>query len=433
MKIRETIASDLEPERLRNARVICLPGQALQEVTEVYLPLGIAPENIICIEQDSEVARTMKSTAKALNLPITIFEGAVQKFLKSPHEPVTIASFDFLGPVHESFLDSLEHLRTAEKYVIITNFLQRRERSESQTRLRVSRSVTRDKQDAPIPNPRDVKFGSEFLKARNDEKSMDEHLSDITTGRTSIELSEARDRGMSMNILSSIAAGRVGNALNELYAEAGTSPPPFTSEQEGLNFIAKADQYVVQIIEKAFEKYPGLLMRLTPTREEDASGTVIRYSNSGKQGFLFFLATIISDCFVNRMLCDVQRYEYTSESAGSPYQTDIVSELDWGPDYKRRNRAAYDFIREFFRIVGRYGRDAVTVRFEKFGKVLPQTYSESAVGITLSLCVNDVPQSRVTLHNLQKLINHYTRTLKSHLKKDSEELFARPRIKIQVP
>ena len=127
---------------------------------------------------------------------------------------------------------------------------------------------------------------------------------------------------------------------------------------------------------------------------------------------------------------NTQRYEYSSENAGSPYQTDIVTIFDWRPSFKEKYPDAYFFIREFFRVLGQHGRDAVTIRLEKTpGKILPRSV-DSVTGVTLQLYVNGVPNSRVLLRNLLQLVNYFTQTIADHGKAG---MHTRPRIKIEAP
>ena len=439
-KVKRAIESDFTPDRLHDARVVCLPGQALQEVTEIYIPLGIQPQNIVCIEGNKDVANKMRASVKTLvqrkvlSQPVTIFEGTVEEFLKSEHEPVTIASFDFLGPVHKSFLEGLRDLRTADKFMLITNFLQRRERKEPQTELRTLTSVTREKIIKPILKPtEDVRHWSEFLMDSDNERDYLVHREDILTGRTTIELSDARDEGMVMTLIGAVRGGHIPRAFEELYSEVGSSPPALTPDQL-FDFLAHSSQYMARSINEAFEKHPGLFKTLNPIREEDATGKVIRFSNTGRRGFLQNVYSIILDCFHNRMLFDVQRYEYSSERVGSPYQTDIFAEFDWRSSFKQENRKAFEFIRKYLRALGQHGKDAVSIRLETFGKkVLPQTYSGGAVGVTLALCIDGEPRDRVSLHNLQQLVNYYRAAANKLSKVREAELLARPRIEIKAP
>lgn len=433
-KIAGAIYSNFTKEQLHSARVVCLPGQVLQEVTEVYLPLGIQPQNIVCIESDPDVAKTMRASVKALvqkkvlSQPVTIFEGTVEKFLQSPHEPVTIASFDFLGPVHKSFLENLPSLRRAEKYMVVTNFLQKREQKDPQSVLRAYTSATREQLEISQPDIKEIRLPSEFLKSGTG-KSYDKHLEDVMIGGVPVDLSKARDEGMIMMLALHMFSGRAKQVLEEIYAEVGASPPPFTPKQCS-EFLHNALPDMSNILERSFEKYPALVEKLTPKRKVDAAGELTYFSNTGKRGFLPSVMFMMGYCLGSPMMCDIQRYEYLSESAGSPFQTDIFTQFDWGPSFKQKNRAAYEFVREFFRALGQHGKDRVSIQLERFNKPLKR--SDGAVGITLALCVNGVPYRRVTLHNVLQLLDYYSEHHRSHIKEMPLDILTQPRIKIQA-
>lgn len=408
-KIREAITDNFTPERLSGARVVCLPGQALQEVTEVYLPLGIRPENIVCIERDSRVIETMRVNAEKMNLPVTIFAGTVEKFLQSVHEPISIASFDFLGPVHKSFLESLLHIRKAEKFMIITNFLRKREQKDSQETLRTFTAYQRTAQARPNPSFKVIKRGSDLTKL-HDDTDLEKNIEDVLSGRTPVELSTARDEGMSTTLAAYIAINESKHAVDDLFTEIGASSPSFIKPEEHIKFNQQLTHDIAVIFEDAFEKYPGFLKKLTPIRDENAAG-IPRVKGRGRRGFLLFLAPTLVYCFRKVMDSGTQRYTYSSENIGSPYQTDILVFFDWKPSFREKHRDAYDFVRESLRVLVQNGKDAVTVRLERFGKVLPQTYSDSTSGVILTLCVNGVPHRRVALRSLQQMVQYFRESI----------------------
>jgi hypothetical protein len=371
---------------------------------------------------------------KVLSEPVTIFEGSVEEFLKSPHEPVTIASFDFRGPVHASFLSNLLKLHTAEKFMVIGNFLQRREQRNPQTVLKTLSSLGRSLQ-AIVPETSGTRLGSELLRpdVRTD---LDSHFLDVITGKTPINLAEARDEGMASALMFFSFGAEFMRAFEDLYAEVGISPPQFT-QAERANFTGRAVRYIATMIEREFGKYSRLYSKLTPREETDEFGDVVAFWSRGKHGFLKFLAPVMEFCFAKPLLSNIQRYEYESENASSPYQTDVIVGYDWKSSFKDKHRDAYDFIRETLRVLGQHmNPGVVTIRLEKTGKpgeVLQHNYAGSTAIVTLALCVNGKPHSRVSLSSLQQLVNFCRQTIQSQAKANTtQELLARPRIKIEA-
>lgn len=426
-EIGKVIEEDFSKEELQTARVVCLPGQALQEVTDVYLPLGIQPQNIVCIERDPKVAATMRANATILKQPVSIFEGSVEDFLQSPHEPITIASFDFLGPLHQSFLIGLQFLRTTDKFMIITNFLQRRERKTEQLALSVSSSVHR----TLIEEARsDQMIFGDPLKGDHILKKFDESVDDALKDQTNMALSEARDEGMTGTLSLCLKPELYVRPLDALYAEVGTRLPPGISDHAA--FIYHTGVNVHAVFKSAFEKYPELSKKVAHMHLGDLGGYARTHMGFGKRGFVELLGPVMTICMIQRQTCDVRRYKYISESAGSPYQTDILMEYDMKNNLRKNHRAAYDFTRELFRVLGQYGKDAVSIQFEKFAKKLPSNYAGGTVAITVSLRVRGSTHARVSLNNLSHLIQYYGELQNGPFNKLPGELYARPRIEIKA-
>lgn len=433
-KVREVIENDFTKEQLHDTRVVCLPGQALQEITEIYLPLGIQPKNIVCIERSAQVAETMRATAKALKHPVTIFEGAVEDFLKSQHEPVAIASFDFLGPLHMSFLENLQHLRTADKFMIITNFLQRRERKTEQEALSVLASVNRtlrEQEDLPLDSR--MKFGDDLSKYYSG-KTFEESVDDVTSGQAPIGLSGARDEGMIGTLRLYLEPDLYVKPLDEIYAEVGAETPPLGTNDHH-DFIYKSALDAQAVVKSAFEKYPGLSEKVAQAHRRNTREPLSNYQDFSKKGFTELIGHAMALCLIRRLTYDIRRYKYTSESAGSPYQTDILLEFDMENELKQNHRAAYGFIREFVRALGEHGKDAVTIRLEKSGEVLPRGYSGGPVAVTLALRANSTTRGRVSLHKLARLVSYFEEMMRVHIRKfpEAKELLEESRIEIKAP
>lgn len=426
-KIKEAIESEFTSERLRDARVVCMPGRALQELTEVYLPLGIRPENITCIERDAETVRAMKESARLRQLPVKIFEGTVDEFLRGSHEPVSIASFDFLGPLHEGFLESIKRLRAVDTFMIATNFLQKREQKFSQDTLKALTLVKRALESNQTKYPRPILGSHDNLISLL-------HLGNtarVTRQMKPAELSEARDEGMAMILIGSVMMGRIEHATDELYAEVNKSFP-FVSSQESAAFTWHATRLLSTGIEQEIKKYPKLFDRLTPRVDRDSQEKTVHYSDKGKRGFFRYLSTVVDQSLGSVSFSGLRRYEYASETAQSPYQTDVILFTDWKHKFREKQRDAYDFIRESFRIIGEHKNDSITIQLEASGKVLPSNYSGSTAKVVVALCVNGVPRYRVALSSLQQLVGYYKQNESKFDVATTEELFAHPRIKIET-
>lgn len=431
LKVREAIQDNFSKNELRKARVVCLPGQALQEVTQVYMPLGIQPENIVCIERDHVVADRMRAAARQESLAVTIFEGTVEEFLQSPHKPVTIASFDFLGQVHASFLGFLPYLRTADKYMLITNFLARREQKGQQLDLKTNMILGRAIGTLPsittLDHPSRLRELSDSIT-----ESFHESNADLVAGKKDVDLSTARDEGLITTLFNAVAAGHNLAAYEELYRERGATPPR-RSQESIIKFVSCVPDDLWEIIEQAFAPYQQLSKRLSPLREVANDGALRRYSHSGKNGFMLSFSMIASYCYGGRVPCDIRRYEYASEDAGSPYQTDAITELYLGPSFQQVNPKAYNFIRDCFRILGLVDKSVVVIELEKFGAPLSKNYSGNTVGISLLLKAKGKLLSRVKLRDIQQLVDAFPKLAYPHFRSEFKDFLNKPRVKITAP
>lgn len=430
VKIREAIENSFEKEYLRTARVVCLPGRALQEVTEVYLPLGISPENIICIERDPQVVSAMKAAARVLKLPVNIFEGTVESFLQASHEPVAIASFDFLGQVHSNFYGYLPHLTTAEKCVIITNFMQKRERKEDQINLMGHAHTNQTIRLMPpvslFQRPSEIEDAANAIR-----KTYSSDPGRLETERSAIDLSNARDIGMALLLLNALWAGCRLRCFDSLFEEVSIEAPDM-SQEEIIDYMEGVPSIITKVIEESIAKYPTILKRLSGIQKINSTGAVVGHSLRGKNGFLMALNFTVPFCSGALFSCNIQRFEYTSEDSRSPYQTDILTQFDPTLALKQKNLLAYNFIREFARVLCQHGEESVTIVLEKFGKELPSTYTGDTVGIKLLLRVKGLAHTRVSLRDLQELALFLPLFLKPHMSDTLANLLDRPRIKIEV-
>jgi|GEM_PF-7058832 len=405
IKVKEAIAAEFTPEQLRDARVVCLPGRALQEVVEVYLPLGVRPENIVCIERDPEAANALRKSATLRNLPVKIFEGSIDDYLQRPHEPITIASFDFLGPLHESFLMSIQNIKIAKKFIIVTNCLQRREQKNTQHALRSSTTSLRsvNKVLDLLPNyvhmlPR---AGSTFMDVYNLMSMV------ARTSKQTIELGEARDEGIAPTLIGFMLAGQSRQAVDKLFADGGSVAPQFKSDIELQAFEQHMLGTIVEGIEKLIGSYPVINSRLSMKSDSDSRGNVVPWEDKGKHGFLLNFYTVMRDCLGDLTLCNLQRYEYASEISGSPYQTDIITLFDWKRELEEKRKNAYEFIRDCLRVIGLNPKNSISFQFESAGKVLPKNYAGSNAKVDLTIMVNSDRFRTIRLLELIDLVTYF--------------------------
>jgi len=260
MAIRNAIVENFTPEYLRTARVVCLPGQALQEVTDVYLPLGIRPENIICLERNKDFANTMRANAQKLELAVEIRNESVEEFLKSEHPPISIASFDFLGPLHQGFFLELHKLRKAQKFAIVTNFQQRRERTGPRLALQANALLVRDVRSKQPPAITSLIRGSQLREFSGTKGAVD-YLDQAYEGESAPALAEARDDGM-YKLLEGFAGQRVDEVADNLYAEVGESPPHFSDMAALKQFVNGGAMAVTRMIEEVVAQNPRLEKKL---------------------------------------------------------------------------------------------------------------------------------------------------------------------------
>ncbi|TSC87137.1 MAG: hypothetical protein G01um10148_242 [Parcubacteria group bacterium Gr01-1014_8] len=436
-KIFNAIKNDFTQEQLQRARVLCFPGQALQEVTEVYLPLGIRPENIVCIEKDPDVVKTMRKNLKALiqtkvlSQSVSIFEGSVEEFLQSSHEPVTIASFDLLGPMYEGFLMSIPNLRVADKFMVITNCLQRREQKNQQDALKSMTSATRAVGSALdalqnykhiLPGVGSTSFDVSHLMAQI-----------ARANQQPIDLSEARDEGAAITMIAFLLGGQAKQSLDDLYSEASIVPPRFKSDDDRQAFEDHTLGTLIRGIEQLVINYSRVYSRLSLKSDVNILENTLSRSDTGKHGFLLHFLTVATHCMSDLTICDLQRYEYSSEKSGSPYQTDVITLFDWKRNFREKHREAYHFIRDCFRVIGQHSVDQISFQFKKGITVLPKNYAGSNAKIDLTVNVNGKQFLSISFSKLLELVAYFRKTEKIVTKgKIPQDFLERPRIKIET-
>jgi tetratricopeptide (TPR) repeat protein len=123
--LRDFISDHFNEIKRRTARVLCLPGPEAVEIEEVYEHLGIAQENIVCLEH----CRDSFNELKRRNLRVNLRKVTLTQFLASaPRERFDIVSLDFCGQL-ATHRGSLEQLRNIldDDAIVFTNFCGARE------------------------------------------------------------------------------------------------------------------------------------------------------------------------------------------------------------------------------------------------------------------------------------------------------------------
>lgn len=110
-----------------------MPGKDWVEVEQIYLQMGIRPENIYGVEKDESVFDDFESKAKELKCHFS--KGEVDQFLASREEGFDIVSLDFLGSAGLKNLTTIQLVQIKSGGCFISNFLAKREQSESQINL----------------------------------------------------------------------------------------------------------------------------------------------------------------------------------------------------------------------------------------------------------------------------------------------------------
>jgi hypothetical protein len=145
--LRDFISDHFNEIKRRTARVLCLPGPEAFEITEVYNHLGIAPENIVCLEH----CRDSFNELKRRNLRVNLRNVTLTQFLASaPRRRFDIVSLDFCGQLatHRRSLSQLRNILDDEA-IVFTNFCGAREATAtkaqyiaSQIDLKAIRSIS---------------------------------------------------------------------------------------------------------------------------------------------------------------------------------------------------------------------------------------------------------------------------------------------------
>ena len=116
------------PQERAKMKVIALTGRQWIDATELYLPAGILPQNIVGVENSPEawVQEEFERTGKSLDCethPRTDLLG----FLRNSSVAWNVVDFDFLGPICPKYIEILQHVRLSPRAFVFTNFMGKRE------------------------------------------------------------------------------------------------------------------------------------------------------------------------------------------------------------------------------------------------------------------------------------------------------------------
>ncbi len=109
-------------------RVLCLPGKNCLEIP-LYVQLGFDPKNIVGVEGGDRVARA-EFELNAPKLGIDHRVGDLEDIL-STEAPFDVVSLDFHGFMGKKNFEICQRIPLADKAVVMTNFLARREKGFS--------------------------------------------------------------------------------------------------------------------------------------------------------------------------------------------------------------------------------------------------------------------------------------------------------------
>lgn len=111
----------------KSVRVLCLPSENPEREAQIYLNLGIPPENIYGVEGNPVLQPKFIAGCKALG--IHHITGDLQEFLKGTDLKFDIVSLDFMGPLSERSLGAIRAVRVNPEAAFLVNLLAKREKS----------------------------------------------------------------------------------------------------------------------------------------------------------------------------------------------------------------------------------------------------------------------------------------------------------------
>ncbi|MDD9953698.1 MAG: hypothetical protein OXR66_05155 [Candidatus Woesearchaeota archaeon] len=189
----------MKPE---NVRVLCFPGAEVEgqealEVKEVYLPLGILPENVVGLEEDSTRAERLRAT----KLGIEIVDQNDLDYFRGNSDTFHVISLDYTGQQTRERLEvpaliAGRHL-LGKNGIFCTNYSGKRESRPFQTELMARRILFSPAYREEVDDPTDRSAG--FSGYINLAKELEQEYRDMGIGNErlveDIASGELRDLG----------------------------------------------------------------------------------------------------------------------------------------------------------------------------------------------------------------------------------------------
>jgi hypothetical protein len=148
-EISKFIKKHYSKDKLRNLRVLCLPGHEMLEIFEIYDKLGIKRENITGIEGNYEVFKILSKKNDSLTKKIKIFHCSLERFLHENKisKPFYIISLDFTSYFDSEKMNLLKSLSKKKlinkKAILITNYPQGRSHTNIEKNIKFIEDFSR--------------------------------------------------------------------------------------------------------------------------------------------------------------------------------------------------------------------------------------------------------------------------------------------------
>lgn len=134
------------PVRLREAKVICLPGRKVEPEVSRYLKMGVRPENIFCVEGSTRVRAEFLENCQRLGVrafPMKLEAALRQLFAEGI--AFDIVNYDFHGQYSDAHLLSVANTPLSADAIVIHNAMGKRESRETQASFKSGRdSIVED-------------------------------------------------------------------------------------------------------------------------------------------------------------------------------------------------------------------------------------------------------------------------------------------------
>jgi tetratricopeptide (TPR) repeat protein len=126
-RLRSFIAERFSDNKIRNARVLCFAGREALEVFEIYEDLGVALENVVCLEQYRKFYNELVRRNQGFDIRLQTLD----EFIASPgQDRFDIVSLDFtgqLGTYENSIYRLAKQGLLQDDVIVFTNFCGARE------------------------------------------------------------------------------------------------------------------------------------------------------------------------------------------------------------------------------------------------------------------------------------------------------------------